>query len=254
MSAVLCVNVAADVGDPRTGRSCLSKPVPNHDVWGLEALRSNGGNGSYDTFANLLPRLDTAISTQSDLAEWMCQLLGTSVIPTAVGNSPMVNEAGLAKKTLVPIGGDHGLGCNHDPLPVRREDHALCANACAIAAIGNADVFAPSRIIATPTVIFTGFSATGSASGGEATTNVAANSASSAGASRTTVPLRAWARNTDKGIACPPCRRTTPATAAPGCNASATVRAFMRQAICDRAAALILSENLLCSSHGETPS
>ncbi len=69
----------------------------------LEVLYSNGGIGSYDNFAYLLTRFDTAISTQQDLAEWLRQLLGESVIKTPFVKSSAVSEAGLSQKTIFEV-------------------------------------------------------------------------------------------------------------------------------------------------------
>ncbi|WP_353476507.1 plasmid partitioning protein RepA (plasmid) [Salipiger sp. H15] len=69
----------------------------------LEVLHSNGGIGAYDNFAYLLTRFDTQVSTQTDLADWMRQLLGDSVIPTAFVKSSAVSEAGLAQKTVYEV-------------------------------------------------------------------------------------------------------------------------------------------------------
>ncbi|HCY99403.1 MAG TPA: plasmid partitioning protein RepA [Rhodobacter sp.] len=69
----------------------------------LEVLYSNGGIGAYDNFAYLLTRFDTAISTQQDLAEWLRQLLGDSVIKTPFVKSSAVSEAGLAQKTIFEV-------------------------------------------------------------------------------------------------------------------------------------------------------
>ncbi len=69
----------------------------------LEVLYSNGGIGSYDNFAYLLTRFDTAISTQQDLAEWLRQLLGDSVIKTPFVKSSAVSEAGLSQKTIFEV-------------------------------------------------------------------------------------------------------------------------------------------------------
>lgn len=69
----------------------------------LEVLHSNGGIGAYDNFAYLLTRFDTAISTQQDLAEWLRQLLGDSVIRTPFVKSSAVSEAGLSQKTIFEV-------------------------------------------------------------------------------------------------------------------------------------------------------
>ncbi|MBY6092574.1 plasmid partitioning protein RepA [Maritimibacter alkaliphilus] len=69
----------------------------------LEVLHSNGGVGTYDNFAYLLTRFDTAISTQQDLSEWIRELLGDSVIPTPFVKSSAVSEAGLAQKTIFEV-------------------------------------------------------------------------------------------------------------------------------------------------------
>jgi len=69
----------------------------------LEVLYSNGGIGSYDNFAYLLTRFDTAISTQQDLAEWIRELLGDSVIKTPFVKSSAVSEAGLSQKTIFEV-------------------------------------------------------------------------------------------------------------------------------------------------------
>ena len=66
----------------------------------LEVLHANGGIGAYDNFAYLLTRFDTAISTQQDLAEWLRQLLGDSVLKTPFVKSSAVSEAGLSQKTI----------------------------------------------------------------------------------------------------------------------------------------------------------
>ncbi len=69
----------------------------------LEVLHSNGGIGAYDNFAYLLTRLDTAISAQQDLSEWIRQLLGESVIGTPFVKSSAVSEAGLSQKTIFEV-------------------------------------------------------------------------------------------------------------------------------------------------------
>jgi chromosome partitioning protein len=69
----------------------------------LEVLYSNGGIGAYDNFAYLLTRFDTAISTQQDLAEWIRELLGDSVIATPFVKSSAVSEAGLSQKTIFEV-------------------------------------------------------------------------------------------------------------------------------------------------------
>ncbi|OWU83037.1 chromosome partitioning protein ParA [Oceanicola sp. 22II-s10i] len=69
----------------------------------LEVLHSNGGIGAYDNFAYLLTRFDTAISTQQDLAEWIRELLGDSVIRTPFVKSSAVSEAGLSQKTIFEV-------------------------------------------------------------------------------------------------------------------------------------------------------
>jgi chromosome partitioning protein len=69
----------------------------------LEVLHSNGGIGAYDNFAYLLTRFDTAISTQQDLAEWIRQLLGDSVIKSPFVKSSAVSEAGLSQKTIFEV-------------------------------------------------------------------------------------------------------------------------------------------------------
>lgn len=69
----------------------------------LEVLHSNGGVGSYDNFAYLLTRFDTAISAQQDLAEWLRKLLGDSVIKTPFVKSSAVSEAGLSQKTIFEV-------------------------------------------------------------------------------------------------------------------------------------------------------
>ena len=69
----------------------------------LEVLYSNGGIGAYDNFAYLLTRFDTAISTQQDLAEWLRQLMGDSVIKTPFVKSSAVSEAGLSQKTIFEV-------------------------------------------------------------------------------------------------------------------------------------------------------
>lgn len=66
----------------------------------LEVLHANGGIGTYDNFAYLLTRFDTAISTQQDLAEWLRQLLGDSILKTPFVKSSAVSEAGLSQKTI----------------------------------------------------------------------------------------------------------------------------------------------------------
>lgn len=66
-------------------------------------LHSNGGIGAYDNFAYLLTRFDTAISTQQDLAEWIRELLGDSVIRTPFVKSSAVSEAGLSQKTIFEV-------------------------------------------------------------------------------------------------------------------------------------------------------
>ena len=69
----------------------------------LEVLHSNGGIGSYDNFVYLLTRFDTAISAQQDLAEWIRQLLGDSVIRTPFVKSSAVSEAGLSQRTVMEV-------------------------------------------------------------------------------------------------------------------------------------------------------
>lgn len=69
----------------------------------LEVLHSNGGIGAYDNFAYLMTRFDTAISTQQDLAEWIRQLLGDSVINSPFVKSSAVSEAGLSQKTIFEV-------------------------------------------------------------------------------------------------------------------------------------------------------
>lgn len=69
----------------------------------LEVLHSNGGIGAYDNFAYLLTRFDTSISTQQDLADWIRQLLGDSVIPSPFVKSSAVSEAGLSQKTIFEV-------------------------------------------------------------------------------------------------------------------------------------------------------
>lgn len=69
----------------------------------LEVLHTNGATGAFDNFAYLLTRFDTAISTQQDLAEWIRELLGQSVIPTPFVKSSAVSEAGLSQRTIFEI-------------------------------------------------------------------------------------------------------------------------------------------------------
>lgn len=69
----------------------------------LEVLHSNGGIGAYDNFTYLLTRFDTSISAQQDLAEWIKEVLGDSVIPTPFVKSSAVSDAGLAQKTVFEV-------------------------------------------------------------------------------------------------------------------------------------------------------
>lgn len=69
----------------------------------MEVLHANGAAGSFDNFAYLLTRVDTAIATQQDLAEWIRELLGESVIPTPFVKSSAVSEAGLSQRTLFEV-------------------------------------------------------------------------------------------------------------------------------------------------------
>ncbi|NSY41515.1 MULTISPECIES: plasmid partitioning protein RepA [Leisingera] len=69
----------------------------------LEVLHSNGGIGAYDNFTYLLTRFDTSISAQQDLAEWIKEILGSSVIPTPFVKSSAVSDAGLAQKTVFEV-------------------------------------------------------------------------------------------------------------------------------------------------------
>ncbi|WP_027256062.1 plasmid partitioning protein RepA [Leisingera aquimarina] len=69
----------------------------------LEVLHSNGGIGAYDNFTYLLTRFDTSISAQQDLAEWIREILGDSVIPTPFVKSSAVSDAGLGQKTVFEV-------------------------------------------------------------------------------------------------------------------------------------------------------
>ena len=69
----------------------------------LEVIHGNGGVANYDNFAYLLTRYDTGISTQVDLADWIRQLLGDSVIPTPFVKSSAISEAGLSQKTIFEV-------------------------------------------------------------------------------------------------------------------------------------------------------
>ncbi|TPE45709.1 plasmid partitioning protein RepA [Amaricoccus solimangrovi] len=69
----------------------------------MEVLHSNGAAGAFDNFAYLLTRFDTSISAQQDLAEWMRQLLGGSVIRTPFVKSSAVSEAGLSQRTIFEV-------------------------------------------------------------------------------------------------------------------------------------------------------
>ncbi|MCL4067504.1 plasmid partitioning protein RepA [Pseudomonas sp. GX19020] len=69
----------------------------------MEVLHTNGAAGAFDNFAYLLTRFDTSISTQQDLAEWIRELLGTSVIPTPFVKSSAVSEAGLSQRTIFEV-------------------------------------------------------------------------------------------------------------------------------------------------------
>lgn len=69
----------------------------------LEVIHNNGGIGAFDNFAYLLTRYDTAISTQQDLAEWIRELLGDSVISSPFVKSSAVSEAGLSQKTIFEV-------------------------------------------------------------------------------------------------------------------------------------------------------
>ncbi|CAM4074880.1 plasmid partitioning protein RepA [Paracoccus yeei] len=69
----------------------------------MEVLHINGAAGAFDNFAYLLTRFDTSISTQQDLAEWIRELLGNSVIPTPFVKSSAVSEAGLSQRTIFEV-------------------------------------------------------------------------------------------------------------------------------------------------------
>lgn len=69
----------------------------------MEVLHINGAAGAFDNFAYLLTRFDTSISTQQDLAEWIRELLGKSVIPTPFVKSSAVSEAGLSQRTIFEV-------------------------------------------------------------------------------------------------------------------------------------------------------
>lgn len=69
----------------------------------LEVLHSNGAIGAHDNFSYLLTRFDTSISAQHDLAEWIKEVLGDSVLPTPFVKSSAVSEAGLAQKTVFEV-------------------------------------------------------------------------------------------------------------------------------------------------------
>lgn len=69
----------------------------------MEVLHTNGAPGSFDNFAYLLTRFDTSISTQQDLAEWIRELLGSSVIPTPFVKSSAVSEAGVSQRTIFEV-------------------------------------------------------------------------------------------------------------------------------------------------------
>lgn len=69
----------------------------------MEVLHTNGAAGAFDNFAYLLTRFDTSISTQQDLAEWIRELLGSSVIPTPFVKSSAVSEAGVSQRTLFEV-------------------------------------------------------------------------------------------------------------------------------------------------------
>lgn len=69
----------------------------------MEVLHTNGAAGAFDNFAYLLTRFDTSISTQQDLAEWIRELLGTSVIRTPFVKSSAVSEAGVSQRTIFEV-------------------------------------------------------------------------------------------------------------------------------------------------------
>jgi chromosome partitioning protein len=69
----------------------------------MEVLHTNGATGAFDNFAYLLTRFDTSISTQQDLAEWIRELLGSSVIPTPFVKSSAVSEAGVSQRTIFEV-------------------------------------------------------------------------------------------------------------------------------------------------------
>lgn len=69
----------------------------------MEVLHNNGAAGAYDNFAYLLTRFDTSISAQQDLAEWLRELLASSVIPTPFVKSSAVSEAGLSQRTIYEV-------------------------------------------------------------------------------------------------------------------------------------------------------
>ncbi|PZQ48740.1 MAG: plasmid partitioning protein RepA [Rhodovulum sulfidophilum] len=69
----------------------------------MEVLHNNGAAGAFDNFVYLLTRFDTSISAQQDLAEWMRQLLGDSVIRTPFVKSSAVSEAGLSQRTIFEV-------------------------------------------------------------------------------------------------------------------------------------------------------
>ncbi|WP_438668880.1 helix-turn-helix domain-containing protein [Pseudogemmobacter sonorensis] len=118
---------------------------------------------------------------------------------------------------------------DHDPNPVRREDHAPTVSARATDAIRSAEAPASRRMATAPTTN-SALSATGrtTAGGGSSpgpSINVA-NSTGSSGAGRTSRPFRASVRQDDTWFAGKPCRRATSFTVAPGSSVSATTRAF----------------------------
>lgn len=69
----------------------------------MEVLHNNGAAGAFDNFSYLLTRFDTSISAQQDLAEWMRELLGDSVIQTPFVKSSAVSEAGLSQRTIFEV-------------------------------------------------------------------------------------------------------------------------------------------------------
>src|SRR6056297_588757 len=92
------------------------------------------------------------------------------------------------RQPVVALAEVHRPGGDHDPHPVRREDHAETASARTIAAIRSAETPDSSRIVTDPMMISKLPDAGTASSGAGGATTIAANSISSSGAGNTSLP------------------------------------------------------------------